>query len=109
MDYKSLYDLQLAYPSDLYSLKSSCVPSAYATETPFCLKVDMLITVSRLPLAISLYRTLYSLEISSAAYFSSLRSQIISNFLNDDINNHLSENEHMISITLLCLFFLFLL
>lgn len=61
MDYKFLDDLKLAYLSDLYDLNSSHVPTAaYVTLLPFCLNVDILITVSGLPFAISLLRALYS-------------------------------------------------
>lgn len=67
-----------------YYLHSSHVLFAYATGLAFCLKSDMLITVSGHPLANSLHRACYPLEVSSAACFSSRRSQIIRNLPRDD-------------------------
>ena len=63
MDYKSLDDRKFAYQPDLCDLNSSHIPIvAYVTPLSFCLNVDILITVSGLPVTISLLRAFYSLR-----------------------------------------------
>ena len=63
MDYKSLDDLKFAYLPNFCGLNSSHIPTvAYATSLSFRLNVDILITVSGLPVAISLLRAIFSLK-----------------------------------------------
>lgn len=63
MDYKSLDDLKFAYLPNFCGLNSSHIPTvAYATPLSFRLNVDILITVSGLPVAISLLRAIFSLK-----------------------------------------------
>ena len=70
MDYKSLDDLKFAYLPDFCDFNSFHIPIvAYVTLLSFCLNVDILITVSGLPVAISLLRAFYSLRFPGLSIF----------------------------------------